>query len=436
MAKKILLPNDWRPRDCQMDAWGYLENGGKRAVEVWHRRAGKDSVCLNWAAVAAHQRVANYWHMLPEAAQARKAIWDAVNPHTGVRLIDQAFPRELRATTREQDMLIRFKNGSTWQVLGSDNYNSLVGSPPAGVVFSEWSLCDPAAWDYLRPILAENGGWAFFIYTPRGKNHGYRMLRLAQETPGWHWQILTAEETGIIPPEVLDQERAELIRLYGPDDGLQRFNQEYLCSFDAGVTGAYYATILRELEAAKRLRPFSWAPDTPVHTAWDLGMGDSTAIWFIQEVGPEIRLIDYYENTGQSLAHYLKVLRDKPYVYGTHYAPHDIEVRELGTGRSRKEVAWELGIDFQVVRKATLEDGIDAVRLMLPQCWINTDACERGLECLWNYHKEWDDKRRDFAARPYHDWSSHAADALRYYALGREQHVDTRRLVMPRLSIA
>jgi hypothetical protein len=177
----IRLPhNNWRPRPYQQDLWKYLEKNGKRAVAIWHRRAGKDEVCLHWSAVAAHTRVGVYWHMLPEANQARKAVWDAVNPHSGLRRINEAFPRELRESTRETDMAIRFKSGSLWQLVGSDNYNSLVGSPPVGVVFSEFALADPSAWGYLRPILAENNGWALFITTPRGRNHAstfYRPLR-------------------------------------------------------------------------------------------------------------------------------------------------------------------------------------------------------------------------------------------------------------------
>jgi hypothetical protein len=141
----IRLPNNWQPRDYQLDAWGYLAHGGRHAELIWHRRSGKDEIALHWAAVAAFQRQANYWHMLPMANQARKAIWHAVNPHTGVRRIDEAFPRELREQTYEGEMLIRFKNGSTWQLLGSDNYNAAVGSAPAGIVFSEWALANPAA---------------------------------------------------------------------------------------------------------------------------------------------------------------------------------------------------------------------------------------------------------------------------------------------------
>ena len=170
----------WQPRAYQKPVWDYFKGGGKRAVCVWHRRSGKDEFCLHLAAVKAHERPATYWHMLPEAAQARKAIWDAVNPVTGRRRIDEAFPRAARTLTREADMFIRLSSGSTWQVVGSDNYNSLVGTPPIGIVFSEFALADPSAWAYLSPILEENGGWAAFVTTPRGRNHAWRMFRYAE----------------------------------------------------------------------------------------------------------------------------------------------------------------------------------------------------------------------------------------------------------------
>jgi hypothetical protein len=186
---EIDLPANWRPRPYQLALWGYLENGGLRADVAAHRRWGKDDVALNWAAVASQQRIGTYWHLLPEASQARKAIWEAINPHTGKRRIDEAFPKAMRETTLNNEMFIRFKNGSSWQVIGSDNYDSLVGAPPVGITFSEWALARPEAWTYLRPILAENGGWALFIWTPRGRNHATRAFEAReQDRAGWFTQ--------------------------------------------------------------------------------------------------------------------------------------------------------------------------------------------------------------------------------------------------------
>ncbi|HEV2111059.1 MAG TPA: hypothetical protein VGT99_06885, partial [Gammaproteobacteria bacterium] len=180
----ITLPNGWQPRPHQRRLWDYLEGGGRRAVAVWHRRAGKDSTAINWTAVAAHQRIGTYWHMLPTANQGRMVVWEG-RDGLGRRLIDQAFPPALRAGERNDRMTMELRGGSVWQVVGSDNYDRLVGANPVGVVFSEWSLTDPRAWDYVRPILAENGGWALFIYTPRGKNHGFELYDIARHRGDW-----------------------------------------------------------------------------------------------------------------------------------------------------------------------------------------------------------------------------------------------------------
>ena len=416
----ITLPaNSWRPRDYQLPAWKYLERGGKRAICIWHRRAGKDDVCLHWAASSAMQRVGNYWHMLPEASQARKAIWEAVNPHTGLRRIDEAFPRELRETTREQEMMIRFVNGSTWQVVGSDNYNSLVGSPPIGIVFSEWALADPASWAYLRPILLENDGWALFITTPRGRNHAARFYFGAKDDPLWFTDIRKATDTSVFTADQLDQELNEYIREFGPDEGESRFNQEYLCDFEAAIPGAYYARLMRQAEEDGRIGNVPYEPSLPVYISWDLGVGDSTALWFAQVLGREVRLIDYYETSGVGLDHYVKMLREKPYVYANDILPHDIEVRELSSGKSRLETLYSLGRrDARVLGNVKVDDGINAARNLIPRCWFDARRCERGIDALRQYRREWDDKNKVFKPRPLHDWTSHPADSFRYLALG------------------
>lgn len=407
---EVTIPNDWQPRSYQRPLWDYLEGGGKRAVAVWHRRAGKDAACLNWTAVAAHMRVGNYWHMLPEARQGRKVIWDAIDPHTGRRHIDQAFPPEIRANTRNDEMLIRLRCGSTWQVVGSDNYDSLIGSPPVGVVLSEYSVSRPAAWDYLRPILAENGGWALFAYTPRGKNHGAKMYEMAAANPKWFAQLLTVDDTLSIPRSVIDEERASGM----PEEMIQ---QEYYCSFAAGVVGAYYASLIEGATKDGRIRKVPVDPALPVHTVWDLGMDDMTAIWFFQAVHHEIRLVDYCESSGHGLPYYAKVLQDKGYVYGTHLLPHDAKVRELGTEVSRVETLASLGIRATVVEAQSVADGINAVRVMLPRCWFDEQKCQPGIDALSQYRREYDDKRHTYRDTPLHDWTSHASDALRILAM-------------------
>lgn len=421
---EITLPHNWRPRDYQLPLWKYLEGGGRRATAIWHRRAGKDDVCLHWTATAAIQRPAVYWHMLPQAAQARKAIWDAVNPHTGLRRIEEAFPPEVAPKKRDNDMAIKFINGATWQVVGSDNYNSLVGTPPVGVVFSEWALADPQAWAYIRPILAENNGWALFITTPRGRNHAFQTYKTALEDDSAFAQVLTAEQTSVFSPETLASERLEYIAEFGPEVGEAMFQQEYYCSFDAAVIGAYYAHIITRLEQQGRVGDVPHDPAVPVYTAWDLGIGDSTAIWFFQLIGPAIHVIDYYETSGAGLDHYVRTLKEKQqecgYLYEDrqHLAPHDIEAREWGSGRTREEQARGLGLKFRVVPMHLVDDGINAARAILPRCRFDAVKCERGLNALRAYRAEYDEKHKVIKPRPLHDWSSHASDAFRYLAMG------------------
>lgn len=410
----------WRPRFYQHPLWDYLEKGGKRAVAIWHRRAGKDDIALHRAAIAAFERPGVYWHMLPEYAQARKAIWNAVDPHTSRRRINAAFPQELRETTRDQDMLLRFKNGSTWQVVGSDSFNSLVGSPPVGVVFSEYAIANPAAWAYIRPILAENDGWALFIATPRGMNHAFRLYDEATRDLTWFAQCLPATETGVFSPETLEREKAELVREYGREQGLALFDQEYLCSFEAAILGAFYAEALRHM--ADRIVRLPVERTIPVHTGWDLGVTDSTAIWFVQVVGREMRLVDYYEANGMGLDHYVRYLADwrekHGITWGNHYLPHDVQHHELSTGQSRVATLHGLGLSPVVVPQHAVMDGINATRRMLERAWIDPERCARGLEALRHYRREWDEVNRTFRPKPKHDFSSHGADALRTFAAG------------------
>lgn len=378
----------------------------------------KDDVLLHWTAVAAHRRVGTYWHLLPEAAQARKAIWDSVNSHTGRRRIDEAFPPELREVTRENEMFIRFRSGSTWQLVGSDNYDSLVGSPPIGVVFSEAALADPNAWGYIRPILLENNGWAVFISTPRGRNHLATMYEAAKDDPDWFAEILPATETGVFTTKALEVERREMAREYGPDDGENRYLQEYMCSFQAGIPGSYYGRLMDDAEAEGRLCRVPHEPRLPVHLSYDLGIGDATAIWFFQLVGAETRAIRYLENSGVGIDWYVRELDKFPYKYGEHVLPHDAEVRELGTGKSRLEVMNSLGIlRTTIIPAQRIEDGINAVRQTLPGVWFDRDNCARGIDALRSYRRNWDEKRKTFLDRPYHDWSSHSADSFRYWSL-------------------
>jgi len=406
----IQLPNNWSARHHQTDFTRYLLNGGRRAVAVWHRRAGKDSASLNWTAVAAHQKIASYWHMLPTAVQARKVVWENVNPADGIRVIDQVWPKELRKRINNTEMLIELKNGSTWQCVGSDNYDSLVGANPFGVVFSEYSISDPRAWDFIRPILAENGGWALFIYTPRGKNHGHKLYEMAVDNPDWFAERLDIENTfrGDSTP-VISQEMYQAEIEAGMDPQLAL--QEFYCSFDAGLFGAYYTDQLKLC----KIGDFPWNPSKPVHTFWDLGLRDATSIWFGQETeaGGAINWIDYEEGNNVSLVEWCKIVNEKPYGYGIHSGPHDLKRREYSDKRSYKTIAFDHGVDFEVCPDIGIRAGIDSVKAFLPRCNFNLSTTSQGWDCLSNYRREYNDKLRVFMDRPLHDWASHGADAMR-----------------------
>lgn len=434
---EIELPNEWDCMEHQIPLWNFLDGGGKRAVAVWHRRAGKDSTSMNYTITEAMENPGVYWHMLPTQKQARKVVWDGID-RFGRRMIDQCCPKEIRSATRSQEMQIELKSGSIWQLCGSDNFDALVGANPRGVVFSEWSLCNPKAWDYIRPILAENGGWAIFIYTARGKNHGYTMAEMAKNNPNWLYSCLTVDDTKrpdgtpIITQEAIEEDRASGMS----EDMIQ---QEYYCSFDAAIVGAYYA---KEIAAAHRDKRIGFVPIEPslqVHTFWDLGIGDDMCIWFVQAVGKEVRCINYYENNGEGMAHYINYVnkfgREHNVSFGDHFAPHDIEARELMSGRSRKDTAREMGIIFQTVPRVTnIADGIEATRKIFPRVWFDEQRCSQGINCLASYRREYDEKRDVYNDRPVHDWASNGADAFRQMAQAWQERLaqpDNKQFSMP-----
>jgi len=386
---------------------------GSRACAVWHRRCGKDSASLQMLAIASQIRVGTYWHMLPTLQQARRVVWDGIDKE-GRRMIDQAFPKDMRKATNNSEMKIEFKNGSIWQCVGSDNYDSLVGTNPIGVVFSEYSIADPRAWDFIRPILAENDGFAVFIYTPRGKNHGHTLYEMAKDNPKWYAEILTIDETRRDDGSpVISQEAYEEEINAGMDPQLAQ--QEYYCSFDAGLFGAYYTTQLKRAKVGN----YPWNPRRPVHTAWDLGLRDATTIWFFQEtdIGGPINVIYYMEDNNVSLISWCKRINELPYTYGTHIAPHDIERRDYTHGEKYTSVASDHGVDFEVAPKVGIKEGIDSVKSFLPRLQFDKVNTSDGYDCLSNYRREYNDKLRVFMDRPLHDWASHGADAMRYAAL-------------------
>jgi phage terminase large subunit len=422
MSIEFTLPyNGWDPRPHQMALWQYLQNGGKRAVAVWHRRAGKDEVALHHTAVAAAKRVGNFWHCLPEYEQARRAIWTAVNPHSGIRRIDEVFPLEWRENTNDTTMFIRFKNGSTWACIGSDNFNATMGASPAGIVYSEYALSNPSAWAYHRPMLQENNGWALFITTPRGHNHAKTIYEMGCKRKDWFAQLLTARDTGALSEAELAETLAEYETLYG-EAGRAAFEQEYECSFNAAILGSFYAKEMADVRKDGRiLSDLQALPDRAVHRAWDLGIGDDTSIWWFQTRGAQLAILDHYAASGVGLEHFAEVIekrgRKHGWQHGTDYVPHDAKVRELGTGRTRVETMSQLGLKPQLVPMASIDDGINAVRRTLPLCVFHPRTEQSGINALEQYRREWDDDKKAFRQAAVHDWTCHPADAFRYLAL-------------------
>ena len=384
------------------------------------RRAGKDITALNFVIRQMYENPGVYYYIFPTYSQAKKVIWDSIT-NDGKKILDY-FPEELVIQKNSQEMKIRMqaKDGqeSLFQLIGSDNYDTLMGTNPKGCVFSEYALQDPMAYQYIRPILTANGGWALFISTPRGKNHLWQLAELAKNSPDWFYIKLTVEDTGHIPLEEIEKERAEGMM---SEDLIQ---QEYYTSFEMGVEGSYYSKYLDLARRDARVGVVPWENGFKVHTAWDIGVHDSTAIIFFQVIGQTIRIIDCYENNKEGLEHYANVLQSKPYLYGTHIAPHDIRVKEWGSGITRFEKARQLGIKFTLADDYEIPDGIEACRSLFSKLWVDQIKCESLLKALENYRQEYDSKRKVYKARPLHDWSSHFADAFRYMAVSMSKTRD------------
>lgn len=371
-------------------------------------------------------RIGTYFHLFPTYAQGKKIIWDSLDK-TGFKVTDH-FPDALVAGRNESELQITLTNGSIYQVIGTDKIDSIVGTNPVGCVFSEFSLQNPKAWDLISPILLENDGWALFNFTPRGHNHGEGIYKMARQTEGWYCTKFTVDDTvdeagnPVITKAAIDSERVRMLMQGMAEADVESFiQQEYYCSFEGYQEGSYYAKQMLEAESQGRITSVPFNPRLPVATFWDLGIGDATAIWFAQRVGQEIHLIDYYETSGEGMSYYAKHLNQKPYQYSEHYFPHDGDVREIGTGVSRKETAESLGlVPIEIVPKLSPDDGINAARLVFPRCWFDKEKCKQGLSALASYHKKFDDERREFKNKPEHDWSSHGADAFRYFAVSVE----------------
>jgi phage terminase large subunit len=388
-----------------------------RLIEIAHRRWGKDEIALNVTRDLALARPASYWHCLPLYEQGRKALWTAVNPHTGKRRIDETFPPEIVASRDEQAMFIRLVNGATWQIIGSDRYDSLVGAGVAGVVFSEWALANPSSWGYIRPMVEENNGWASFITTPRGNNHAKAMFDMAKTNPRWFTELSSVHDTGALTQEQLDESLKEYQAIYGLDFGLAMFEQEYLCSFSGAMVGAYWGAEVNRAEREGRIYAFEVDPEHPVHTAWDLGKAINNPIWCFQVIAGRPVIVDFYQPDSDDLTDWVGWLQERGY-HGNDYVPHDIIVTEWGTKRTRLDVLRGHGRNPIRLPMVSVADGLQAGRSTINEAiFAANDNVLAGIEGLKNYRRDWDDERKTFREIPVKDWAEHIGSAFRYLGL-------------------
>lgn len=417
---EITMPYGWEPRNYQLPVLGALDSGCKRALILWHRRAGKDAMTLNWVAKTMAVAPTSVLYMLPELGQAKRVLFNELNS-AGKTHIDQAFPAELlKGKPDRQDGVIRLWNGSILQLGGFDSVDRYIGAGPSVVVMSEYATSPHAkrAWQLLQPILMVNGGTAIFPFTPRGTGDGKDLYDDAVKNPQWHCTKLTVDDTDLVVngQRLVDVVNADILSGALDADYAQ---QEFWCSFAAPNTGAYYA---RPMEAAAhqgRITSVPWDKSLPVYTWWDIGFNDVNAIWFVQaHRGGELRFIDYYESEGQDLAHYLGVLNDRvklgwAFEPRGQLVPHDFGNHEYSTGMTREQAARKLNWRMTVVpRPSSVEDGIDAVRRTLPRCWFDKVRCAAGIEHLQGYTKNWSRQLQMFTG-PKHDVHSNGADAFR-----------------------
>ncbi len=395
------LSIDYTPRDAFIE---FHQRNTRFTAMCCHRRAGKTVACIGdliTRAVYTQKPKAKYAYVGPFRQQAKEIAWEYL----------KSMSEEVRkGAPRESDLRITLLNGSTITIYGADNPDSLRGLYFDGMVIDEYGDCRPSLWgDVLLPTLLDRRGWAVFIGTMRGKNHFFQTLERARETGSWFHKVLKASESGLIGDEDLAEARAEMSEA--------QYAQEMECDPNAAVQGTYYANILAKMEGDGRIGDYGYNPDEMVFVSADLGYTDSTAFWFWQLDSEGPVLIDYEEADSESLEFYFDMLKNKPYDYAEVYLPHDAKAKSLQTGRSTVEQFLGQGFNCQVVPKLAVQHGIDAGRLMLPQCRINKESCYAGVEALRAYRRSFNEKTQQYSNNPHHDWSSNGSDAFRYFAL-------------------
>ena len=381
----------------------------------WARGAGKDMFCfMAMVRKALENRPGQYFYLLPSGRQARLVMWDTVLTHNGLTFRDM-IPKALVKKTNDTKMLIELINGSLIHILGSNEASEkLVGANPSGIVFSESQVSNlPESFDYVRPRLALNDGWVIFNGTPRGmSNYFYQLLNIAKNDPeDWFYSYKTVYDTQHIDPKRLAKERKDM----SPD----KFAQEYECDFSVGQVGCFWGKEMDKMRLDERINRVAYEPAYQVWVSVDLGVSDPSCFIFFQVIGNVINIIDYEEHTDHGLDWYAKMCEEKGYKYGGFFFPHDLRVREIGAvgAASREDTARNLGFKVNIVPNISVEEGIEAVRMILPRVWIDEKKCRRLIDALSAYHRKFDEERKTYYERPEHDWASHPADAMRMLAL-------------------
>ena len=413
MATKLTIPYNFVPRSYQLELLKQMDSGCLRAICIWHRRAGKDKTLINLMAKKALEKVGVYYYFFPTYSQARKVIWDGIDG-AGFKFIDH-LPKEIITNKNDQEMKIKLVNGSLIQVVGTDKYDSVRGTNPVGCIFSEYAFHNPMAWDVVRPILAENGGWAVFNTTPNGKNHAYDMITVGKTNPKWFTQILTVKDTGAITEEMVQEER---------NSGMspETVAQEFYCSFETGGIGSYYTDVMSQAYSEDRINKVPFYIDRDIDVYFDLGINDMMAMWFKQDHGQSINIINYYEDNNKGLDYYYRYIREyleqKKGKLGHIYLPHDAKHRDNTLKTDEMRFIEEFGSNkIRVIEIGSRKTGINEVRRIFPRCTFDRETCSQGIRCLENYKREYDIIKKVFKDTPSHDWSSHGADAFRYLAM-------------------
>lgn len=419
---EIEYPHKFRARSYQIPVWKELDAGRKRIVCAWHRGAGKDLFALNYLIWRAIEKPAVYLHCFPKYNQGKKAIWNSV--HTthedeSMAYLDH-FPKEIIKYKNSTDMRLELMNGSIYCVMGLDGKNATQarGMNPSFIILSEYAYMDPESWYTIEPRISQNNGTAIFLSTPNGQNHFYQLYNYAKSghNPDFYGSLLSIEDTHILDSSHIEKLRAEGV----PEDFIQ---QEYFCSFTRGAEGSYYGKLIQQARDDGRITTIKPSLELPCHTAWDIGIGDATAIWCFQVLkNGNFNFLHYYENNGEGLEHYTRYLDNwktqNKVIWGTHYVPHDMQNREFTSGVDRLTTARELGFNMTVTPRKPIDEGIQAARSLLPHCSFDARSCERGIKAIDFYRKKWNESLKVYYDEPLHDQWSHGADAFRMAAIG------------------